>query len=175
MLRAVTTRSDLCCSIGAVWRLLWWRGKRSSLNKEAVSFSDEYVQWGREKTTWFSWWWDLVGWGCLRSCCAWQLNHSEINRLIFISRTMRLQGNMSFRRMRIEIPATVRTSDVVFENRTIAMKESWTELPEGTSLGRNAGKGPPCCMACVTERASRIVWINERCFSLHVDFDRILD
>ena len=29
-------------------------------------------------------------------------------------------------------------------------------LPDGTSLGRNAGSGPPCFIARVTERAVRI-------------------
>ena len=120
-------------------------------------------------------WWDRDDGGCFRSRCVWQLNHSEINRLIFIARTARLQGNMPFGRVRVKISTAVRTSDVIFDNQKIAIGASRMELPDGTSLGRNAGKGPPSFIACVTVRASRIAWTNDRCFSLHVDFDRVLD
>jgi len=42
--------------------------------------------------------------------------------------------------------------------------------PDGTSLGRKTGNGPPSFIARVTDRASRTDWINCLCFSLQFGF-----
>jgi len=41
-------------------------------------------------------------------------------------------------------------------NRSEKKGKRKSNIPDGTSLGRKAGNGPPCFIARVTERASRI-------------------
>jgi len=45
-------------------------------------------------------------------------------------------------------------------NRSEKKRKRKSNIPDGTSLGRKAGNGPPVFIARVTERASRIDWIN---------------
>jgi hypothetical protein len=54
-------------------------------------------------------------------------------------------------------------------------EENNIHLPDGTSLGRKAGNGPPCFIARVTERASRTDRINCACFSLQFGFPPYFD
>ena len=84
----------------------------------------------------------------------------------------RLQRHMSFCRMFIEVSVAIRTGHVVWMT-TIGKNATrkWAIWPDGTSLGRNAGNGPPSFNARVTVRASRIDRINWLCFSLQFALD----
>ncbi len=61
------------------------------------------------------------------------------------------------------------------DNRSEKKGKGKSNIPDGTSLGRKAGNGPPCFIARVTERASRIDFINWLCFSLQFAFRPYLD
>ncbi len=78
--------------------------------------------------------------------------------------------------MFIKITMTMRTRNIILiNNMRIKKQQNKMDQPDGTSLGRKAGNGPPSFIARVTVRASRIDWINCLCFSLQFAFDLLFD
>jgi hypothetical protein len=66
---------------------------------------------------------------------------------------------MSLSNMFVKITMTIRTCNIILINKMNIKKrtkDNHLNQPDGTSLGRKTGNGPPSLIARVTVRASRI-------------------